>query len=238
MPKAHAPPAVADNDALKLVQNAAKAVGMDVETLANLMVDSGVTALPASDGITGRYTLEDLGKRLWGELQQQPRTERGKWFRARTEPQRVAVIVVLRDRGYASTVIAKELELQPMEVVRVWNKHAADLGAQVVGLRLDTIAGQLQAVKERAQQVAMEKGDAATMWRVEKDYLAALQSLGVVDRAIHKVEHTVKFDDQQRAEIEAMLELERKKEQRGEEIKQIEASVIDPVPEMEDYDDA
>lgn len=232
-------PLLGDENAYAVAKKAAAAVGLDVESLANLMVDGGVTALPPSDGITGRYTLEDLGMRLWSQVQEQPKTERIQWYQKLLEPQQVAVIVVLRDRGYATTIIAQEFGIAPLEVTRVWNRYGAEMGAQVLGLRLDTIAGQLQVVKERVQQVAWEKQDGRTVWKVEMDFLKALQSLGIVDSAIHKVEHTHKFDDQQRAEVDAFLELEEKKRKRGEEIKQIEATVVagDPLPEMEDYDD-
>jgi hypothetical protein len=233
---AKAPPWVADPHALALVSKAAAAVGLDVESLANLMVEGGITAIPPSDGITGRYTLKDLGTRLWGSMQEQPRPSRAQWFEGLTPTQQIAVVVTLREKGFATQVIAQEFAIPMMDVLRIWNEHADNLGAQVVGIRLNTIAGNLQVVAERAQQGAMEKKDWSSMWRIQKELTAVLQSIGIVDRAIHKVEVTHKFDEQKQAELESLLDLERKKLRRGEEVRLIEADVTDEVPEMEDYD--
>lgn len=234
--RAMAPPWVADPKALAKCTKAAQAVGLDLEALANLMVEGGITALPPSDGITDRYTLKDLGTRLWGTMQEQPRTARAEWFHGLTETQQTAVIVTLREKGFATQVVAQEFKVDSMDVVRTWNRHADNLGAQVVGIRLNTIAGNLQVVAERAQQGAMEKDDWSAFWRVQKELTAVLQTLGIVDRAIHQVKVTHHFDDQKKVEFEACLELERKQSRRQEEVKRIEAEVIDTVPEMEDYD--
>lgn len=234
---AKAPPRLADPKAFALIQKAAAAVGLTAEGLADLMVESGATALPPSDGITDRYTLKDLGTRLWGTMQEQPVAARAAWFHGLTSTQRIAVIVTLREKGFATQVIAQEFKVPMMDVLRVWNEHADNLGGQVVGIRLNTIAGNLQLVAERAQQGAMEKQDWSTMWRIQKDLTAVMQTLGIVDRAIHKVEVTHKFDEQKQTELEAMLDLERKKARRAEEVKLIEAEVSDTLPELEeDYD--
>ncbi len=234
--KMAAPPWVADPNALALVTKAAQAIGLDVETLANLIVESGISALPPSDGMTGRYTLKDLGIRLWGTMQENPRHMRAQWFGGLTPVQQDAVIVTLRDKGFASQVIAGEFKINVMDVQRTWNKHADDLGAQVVGIRLNTIAGNLQIVAERAQQGAMEKGDFSALWRIQKELTQLFQSIGIVDRAIHKVQVTHEFDAQKATELKELLELERKKERRAEEVKLIEATVVDEPPKLEDYD--
>jgi hypothetical protein len=234
---AKAPPWVANPHALALVQRAAAAVDLDVESLANLMVEGGITAIPPSDGITGRYTLLDLGTRLWGTMQEQPRPARAQWFGGLTPTQQIAVVVTLREKGFATQVIAQDFHIPMMDVLRIWNEHADNLGAQVVGIRLNTIAGNLQVVAERAQQGAMEKKDWSSMWRIQKELTAVLQSIGIVDRAIHKVEVTHKFDEQKQAELNALLDLERKQFRRAEEVKLIEAEVVDDVPEIaDDYD--
>ncbi len=237
---AKAPPWVADPDAVKVVAAAAKAVKLSVEDLANLIVDSGITALPPSDGITGRYTLKDLGTRLWGTMQECPTHMRAKWFHGLTRTQQTAVIVTLRDRGFATQVIAEEFKLSQMKVVQTWNKHADDLGAQVVGLRLNTIAGNLQIMAERAMHGAMEKKDHAALWRIQKELTKMYGELGIVQRAAHQVEVTHKFDEQKKAEIDALVALEEKRRLSLENIKTVEATVVegDDVPEefKEDYD--
>lgn len=229
--KAKAPPWVAERNAMELLEEAAQAIGLkNAEELANFVIDSGVVAMPPSDEVTDAYTLKELGTRLWGSMQEQPKDSRAAWFQGLSPIQRKAVIVTLRDQGFATQVIAQDLGVDIMEVVRTWNKHADDLGAQVVGIRLNTIAGNLQVVAERAQQGAMQKGDFSTMWRIQKEITMMLQSLGIVDRAIHKVEVTHKFDEQKQAELNAMLELEDKKRQREENVKQLDVQVLDSVP--------
>lgn len=238
---AQAAPWVADPNAVKVVAAAAKHVGLSVEDLANLVVDAGITALPPSDGVTGRYTLKDLGTRLWGSMQQEPRHMRAKWFHGLAPTQQTAVVVTLRDRGFATQVIAEEFKIPLMDVQRTWNKHADDLGAQVVGLRLNTIAGNLQIMAERAQHGAMERGDHSALWRIQKELTKMLQDIGIVDRAIHKVEVTHKFDEQKKAEIDSLVALEEKKRLSQERIKSVEATVVegDEIPAelaTENYD--
>lgn len=227
------PPIIADSDAMAKAAKAASAVGLTVEELANLLVDSGVAAMPPSDGITARYTLEDMGKRLHMQLAQQPKWRRAEWYAGLAEPQKVAVICHLRNQLYSSEAIAHDFGISVHHVTRTWNEHAADLGVQVVGLRLDTIAGQLMLVSERAQQMAAEAGDHKSVWQIQKDLVRSLQSIGIVDRAIHRVEVTHKMTEDKQSEIDLLLALERKKLRRLEEVKQIECTVVrtDPLPE-------
>lgn len=227
---------IASSNALDLARRAAEAVGISVEELADLMVDGGVTALPPSDGITQRYSLEDLGLKLWTEMQEHPRSRRGEWFQGLLEPQQVAVIVVLRNRGYSSHVIAQDLGISPMWVARTFNKHADELGAQVVGLRLNTIAGQMQIIAEKAIEAEFEKGNGRAAWSIEKDRIGVLQSLGIVDQAVHKSEVTHRFDDATRLELDALVQLEQKKLAQKERIRVIENEEFDSPPAELDED--
>ena len=235
---AKAPPWVADPKALEVLGQAARSVGLSVEELANLMVEGGITALPPSDGITGRYTLKDLGLRLWGSMQEVPRNQRAAWFEGLVPTQQTAVIVTLREQGFSSQAIAGDFHLDPMDVMRTWNQHSGKLGAQVVGIRLNSIAGNLQLVAERAQQGCMEKGDYSALWRIQKELTHQLQSIGIVDRAIHRVEVTHKVGSETKAEVDKLVELEEKKRRRAEEVKLIEAKVTDSIPEevADDYE--
>lgn len=221
---------------------AAAAIGLSVGELADLMVDNGLTALPKTDGVTKRYTMEELGRHLWSEMQSGQRSERATWFAGLSEPQQNAIICVLRHHGFSCEAISNDFKIGITTVARIWSAYAADLGSQVVGIRLDTIAGQLQIVSERAQQMAQEAGDAATYWRIQKEMVACLQSLGIVERAIHRVEVTHRLGDDQKAEIERMLELESKKLIRREEIRKLTVTVEKPEPlpaevATRDYDD-
>lgn len=223
-----APPTIAASDAFQRAQAAAAAVGLSVEELADLLVDGGVTALPPSDGVTSTYTLEDLGLRLWGEMQRRSPSRRAEWFHGLAPAQRTAMVVVLRDRGFASSTIAREFRIPEREVVTAYNAHADDLGAQVVGLRLNTIAGQMTAVYERAMELEARNGNGKAMWSIEKERIGVLQSLGIVDSAVHRSEVTHKFDETARREIEALAELRNKQRIRAEEVRQIEEEVIEP----------
>ncbi|MCP4899969.1 MAG: hypothetical protein GY906_23620 [bacterium] len=216
-------PALAASDASAKIAAASAAVGLSPQQLGDLIFESGDVSLPTSDGITERYTLEDLGKRLWGTLQTTPRHKRAEWFGALTDTQKTAVIVVLRDRGFRTEVIARDLKIPAADVTRTWNAYSGDLGTQVIGIRLDTIAGQLQMAAERAQQLAIAADDHAAYWRIQKEFTSLLQSIGIVDKAIHRVEVTHKMDDAQKHELEEFVLLESKKAKRLLEIEQLEA---------------
>lgn len=212
MPKAAPPPVVANPLAREQLERAAAAAGLTVQQLADLVFESGVVPPKAPDGVVQRYTLEDLGTRLWGTMQGVPRSDRAAWFAALVPAQKASMIVVLRDHGFRTETIARDLGISTEDVLRTWNAYAGQLGAQVVGIRLDTIAGQLQLASEHAQQLAIANGDAGTYWKIEKEKIELLQGLGIVDKAIQKVEHTHKIDDQQKAEIEALFALRQKQQ--------------------------
>lgn len=219
--KAKAPPTIANPLAREQLERAAAAAGLTVQQLADLVFESGVVPPKAPDGVVQRYTLEDLGKRLWGTMQTVPRSDRASWFAALAPAQKASMIVVLRDHGFRTETIARDLGITTDDVMRTWNAYSGQLGAQVVGIRLDTIAGQLQLASEHAQQLAIEANDPGTYWKIEKEKIELLQSLGIVDKAIQKVEHTHKIDDQQKAEIEELYKLRDKQNRRKVEIAEL-----------------
>ncbi len=221
-----------DPGAKARVEAAAQAAGLTTEELVNLIVDGGLLAMAPSDGITKTYTLKDLGYQLWIEMSALLTTKRADWFKELLPQQQTALVVSLRDRGFASQTIAQTFELKVVEVNRWWNEYADDLGAQVIGARLSTIAGNLQLVAQRAQEGAAQNEDYRALWRIQKELTQQLQSIGIVDRAIHRVDHshTHKMDEDQKAEIDAMVELEQKKLRRAEELKQIAAIEVDQIP--------
>lgn len=232
--KATAPPMVADPEALLTAERAAASVGLSVEQLSDLLVDSGIVHLPAGDGISKRYTLEQLGEKMWADMQKQPVSKRAEWFDKLSRPQRVATIVKLRNHGFAAETIGDELGYSPQEVRKVYNAYASELGAQVVQVRLDTIAGHIQLVSEKAQEMATKKGDHNALWRIEDSKVKLFQALGITEQAAKRIEVSHSFDDRARAEIDALVDVERKRAQRREEMKMIEAEVVDEVPAIED----
>jgi hypothetical protein len=173
-------------------------------------------------------------------MQTVPKSDRATWFSELVPMQKTSVIVVLRDHGFRTEVIARDLGVDPSDVMRTWNAYASQLGSQVIGIRLDTIAGQLQLASERAQHMATEQGDHSAYWRIEKEKVEILQSIGVVERAIHRTEVTHKIDDEQKAEIEALVALRNKQGQRKLEIGELttEAAKGDAIPTevIGDYD--
>lgn len=60
-----------------------------------------------------------------------------------------------------------------------------------------------------------------------------LQDLGIVKKAIHRSEVVHKFEDQRKAEVDALLELERKQAARREELKKADLVSVDAVPRLQ-----
>jgi hypothetical protein len=229
-----ATPVVALPDANQRLAAAAEAAGLSVEELVQLALDSGLASPEAETPIVlDRYTVDDLGVRMWGDMQAVDRDRRGEWLHNLVPTQRNALVCALRSRGFASEVIARDLDLDTSEVVRIWNLYGADLGTQVVAIRLDTIAGQLQIVAERAQQMAVEAGDHSAYWRIQKELVSSLQDIGIVDKAIHKIEVSHKIDDAQKAELQSLLEFQKKREARLLEVEEIKQAEVkgDPIPD-------
>lgn len=217
------------SEAKAKLEEAAKAVGLSPHDLADLVFESGL-APQGSDGITETFTLEELGKRMLGEMQLAE--SKPNWFASLVPTQQRALICVLRSKGFTTETIARDLDVNPREVLRTWNAYHDELGAQVVGVRLETIAGQLQYAAEKATEMAMAKNDPRTVWAVAKELTGVLQDIGIVDRAIKRVEVTHKMDDEQKAELERLAELRNKQKVRLEEIKSIESATeqTDPLP--------
>lgn len=235
-----APSITADPEMKAKLKTAAASIGVSIDELADMVIDGGLR--PPKENLTQQYSLEDLGQRLWSELQTYARPLREEWFEKLTELQQRALIVVLRDRGHASIAIANEFHVPLNQVIRTWNTYCDELGSQITGMRLETIVGRLTAMAERAQQMALDACDHKALWVIAREHIEALQSLGVVDRAIHRVDHhhLHAIDAEKRAELDEMVKLEMKKEKRYEEIKLAEATVVvsDRLPQLTaDYDE-
>jgi hypothetical protein len=224
--------ALVDPEATKKVLLAAQAAGFEgLGQFLDFVCDSGLLATPPKDGITATFSLEDLGMHLWNKMQANPVDRRAQWFHGLAPTQQTAICVVLRSRGFSTQNIAREFACEERVVRESWTRYADDLGAQVVGVRLTTIAGELQARAEHVTQLLMEGGKPEQAWKVQKEYTKLLQDLGVVDRAKREIHVTHSIDDQQKQELDKLLELKQKKLARQEEIKQIEVEVFDDVPQ-------
>ncbi len=230
-------PWVATPSARAVAKNAAEAVGMELDEFLELISDAGLLALPpkANVPLSQSYSLGDLGKRLWGSMQEVSPQDRPAWFAALGPRQQGAMVVVLKTEGFASDVIAREFSVTLSDVMRLWNEYCDDIGSQVVGMRLSSIAGQLQIHADLAQSIAIGNRDASLIWRISKEYTEALQGLGIVDRAIQRVEHTHAhthtFEERRKEEIDALVSLEMKKKQFAEDSKVIDAEFFESPPE-------
>lgn len=239
MPKARQSPPIANPAAKAQLEAAAEAAGLSVQQLADLVFEAGVIPPKAPDGVVQRYTLQDLGEKLWGAMQPVPKDERAVWFASLVPTQQTALVAVLRDHGFRSEVIARDLGLGVDTVMRMWATYASKLGEQVVGIRLDTIAGSLQLASERAQEMAIADNSPAVYWKIEKEKIELLQSIGIVEKAIHKTEVTHKIDDAQKAELEEWVKLRNKQGKRRievEELTKIEDKGEDLPDEISDKD--
>ena len=239
MPKARSSPPIANPAARAQLERAAEAAGLSVAQLADLVFEAGVAPPKAADGVVQRYTLQDLGEKLWGAMQPVPKDERALWFSQLVPTQQMALVAVLRDHGFRSEVIARDLGLGVDLVIRMWATYASKLGEQVVGIRLDTIAGQLQLASERAQEMAIADNSPAVYWKIEKEKIELLQSIGIVEKAIHKTEVTHKIDDAQKAELEEFARLRSKQHKRKievEELTKIEDKGEDLPDDLKDRD--
>lgn len=224
-----------DASLLERLGKAAKAAGVEtVEQLVDLVVDSGVSARPPVDPYTERFTLEELGERLWIAATTTQRTRRREWFRGLVPVQRAAIVTTLRHRGYASHAISNDFGIPELEVEEIYAEHTTKLGSQVLGVRLDTLAGQLAQAKQRAQQLASERGDAGSFWRIEKEFIGVLQDLGVIERAAHRVEVVKVAEGKKQAALDRINTLAEKRAARLEEIKRAEFEIVEPEALPED----
>lgn len=226
-----------DPELMARLKTAAEAAGVEtVEQLVDLVVDSGVSARPPVDHLTERFTLEDLGSRLWTVAATEPRTRRREWYAGLAPAQQVALVTTLRHRGLSSHAIGNDLGIEDTKVEKIYAEHATKMGSQVLGIRLDTLVGQMFAAKQRAQEISVAKGDSSAYWRIEKDYVGLLQDLGVVSRAIHRVEVVNKAEEVKAAQMKRLVDIAEKRATRKVELLTVEVEKVDPLPEAIEAD--
>lgn len=216
--------------AVKTIAKAAAAVGLDIKQLGDLVIDSGILATPP-DGFTEVLSLAELGTHMTSRMGQLPSKARPEWFRELSLVQRAAVVVSLRTNGCSTQALAQEFEVPAIEIQQVYNDHIDKIGQNTTNVRLTMIVGQMTTIAERAQHGSMAKNDWGTYWRIQKDLLAALQSLGIVDKAIHRVEVTHNLTDRTKENIERLASLRMKQATRRKEIAVVSTETTDAVPE-------
>ena len=222
-------------DARLKLEAAAAAAGLTLAQLVDLVHDSGAMSVPpdSPDGITTTLTMGQLGRRMWDELLRVAHSDQPEWFAGLLVPQQVSLIVALADDGKRPELIARELGIMATRVRDVLDQYADRVGAQITQMRLSTIAGHVQLAAEKAMEGLQAEGRWKDYFAIEKDKVKILQSLGIVDQAIHRVEVTHKMEDNTQADIEAMLEIERKRQRRLDEIARANSQQLDSVPQLE-----
>lgn len=214
---------------MELLQQAAASSGMDPKALAQLAIDAyGAELTKTGESVTR----QDLGKALWRELQAVAKENRSKWYNKLATEQQISLIVALRHEGYRPDIIARDLGITAFLVNDLYHRYAATIGSQISVIRTDTILGMMTIDLELAQEGLRANGDWNGFWRVRKDYIKLMQDLGIVERAAQRIEVTHNFEQAKQVEIDKMLELERKKAARLEEIKRadFEVRASDSVP--------
>ena len=223
-------PVVAAGNAKALLKAAAEAANLSVEELAQLAIDVVGSKLVPKDQPS--FTRKQLGLCLWRELQRVTKSHRGVWYKELADEQQIALIVALRDEGYRTEVIARDLCILPAEVKTLYHRYADTVGSQVTMLRLNSIVGMMEMDLETAQIGLKADGDYKAFWQVRKDQIKLLQDLGIIERAAQRIEVNHTFEEQKQAEIQAILELERKQLTRKEEIKAAEFTIQDAIPQI------
>lgn len=222
-------PASAAGNAKELLQAAADAVGMDPKELAKLAIDLLGKDAPKT-GLS--VTRKDLGLTLWREMQGVAKAGRKDWYGKLADEQQISLIVALRHEGYRADVIARDLGVTQHHVTDLYHRYSSTVGAQVSVIRIDTILGLMTTDLDLAQEGMRANGDWKGYWAARKDYIKLLQELGIVERAAQRIEVTHNFEQAKQAEIDGILDIERKRAKRIEEIKQAEFTVVagDKVP--------
>lgn len=212
------------------LEKAAAAVDLTLDQLANLVVDSGVLAALPQDGLTEQFSLADLGNHLTVSMGQMAKTARPTWFKGLSPVQKAAIVVHLRVNGCSVHAVSQEFVVHPDKVQNIYNEYVDKVGQNTTNVRLTMIVGQMTIVAERAQQGAMQKDDWGTYWRIQKELIANLQSLGVVDKAAHRVEVTHGLADRAKENIERLASLRMKQHARQREISVVSSETTDAVP--------
>jgi len=203
-------PALAEPEAGATLQAAAAAVGLTPQRLAELALVSFPPI--ASVGMTQEVELRDVGESLYRRLSDKKLIEeRCALFDGLTTEQKTILVLWLCEQGFAPSSIA-QLGWEETRIRRLWMQRSEDLGKQVQGVSLQVLVGAIQSRYEQVTEMAKKKGDYRAMMLFEKDRVALLQSLGVVEQAVrrHSIEVTHKVEDAMQNELDRILELREK----------------------------
>ena len=212
---ARQPNATADPELRARVQAAIEAGGFNSEAeLAEALTSTTTPRQVAELGsLTTALTVEDVGYALYMKLYQQ--SDKAKFFKKLMDDQKGMLIVYLTHVGFSPPAIAANLDVSEAYVHQCWSLYADKLGQQVMGIRLQTLVGDLKAKADQLYEVAMRDGKTQLAWKITTDFVGQLQELNIVERAVHRQEvtHKVELDEADLLELDELMSLRRKKQE-------------------------
>jgi hypothetical protein len=204
---------------------AAEAIGVSVSDLGLMLVDAGLVDVKPEQGES--LSLEALGQRLAVKKSDVPLDQRPEFFSNLTQIQKAALICHLKNRGHSSVTIGVEFDFGANAVTRIYNEYAANIGANVLELRQETVAGiiqlQMEAAIERIRTLPShapsneddnpdftysELDKEKLSWQVFKEGNRMLRDLGIVSDAPRKAEIKVETKTTPSSKDEALRRLE------------------------------
>jgi hypothetical protein len=182
---------------------------------------------------------EKAGLRIWQWLSQ---SEFARWPSLCAEldnEQKIALCLHLLCKGHAALTVANKLGFMPHFVKDIWRDYTAKVGDDVMGITLPSLVGRIDAYADALRDMAIDLEKPERAWKIEKERIELLQDLGVVERAAKRYEvahqHTLKAEGSADAEVQAevnrILEIERKRRESSERVKRIDARVMDSLPQ-------
>lgn len=212
---------------LEKLRTAAEAIGTDVGALGMMLVDAGL--VPLKQDLGESISLERLGQKLAIDARETPFDERPSFYRGLSEIQKAALICHLKNRGFSSVTIAREYEVGPAQITKLYNQYAQNIGANVLEMRQDTVAGliqlQMEAAIERVRQLpSHDTGEGEfsyseidkekLSWQIFREGQRMLRDIGVVADAPKKLDVSVSSRDISREDALKRLEELTEKENR------------------------
>lgn len=221
------------------LRKALAAAGLtDPAALVDLAVSAGEIKPESAGQIVHKMTVEDLGAELAAQLAEHTGSgedaeqRRKDFFEGLIPVQQDALLIHLSQGGDKSLAqLACAFKVPLARLRQAVDDGILKRGEQVQSASMEHVVGALVAAADRAMQGLAAIGKWDSYWKVRKELTSKLEDLGIVRRTPKRLDVTVHaIDDLQQQELERILELERKKAQRGEELKRAQVSLIDVYP--------
>jgi hypothetical protein len=212
-----------DEQVIVRLEAAAKHAGFkSTAAMCEAVVSSGLIAKShQAHDILEERSLGEVGKFLAQRMEVQ--TDQAKWFDGLHKTQKGALVCALMNKGHSPPAIAVALNITETVVRDTWAAYADELGKTVTGIRASTVVGELTARRDELYEQAVQRGQLALAWRIQKDYTASLQDFGIIERAVFRQEvtHTLSLDEAAQTELDAILSVREKKRLAQQEVKKL-----------------